>query len=414
MNKAADSWSWVSERLQMGPRAGPACMIARPMFIQHLKVSGLLSFGPRGIDLPLAPLNVMIGPNGSGKSNLLEVLALLAAAPRNLPGPMKELGGVEEWFWKGSEPLGLIDIEVSNGHANQLRHVLEVGRNGDRFELRDERIEYSEPALGKAAPYFFYRFQRGRPVLNEKQQGERRLRPESVRPEESILSQVRDPERYPELNSLQDRYESIRLFRNWSFGPRAAVRSAQRTDLRSDFLNDGGDNLALVLSEFGSGPRRELLASLRDVYDGIEDFRTPVKAGYVQLILEEQAGRSIPASRLSDGTLRYLCLLAILHHPDPPPVVAIEEPELGLHPDLIPHVAELLIQASARCQLFVTTHSPALVDALGQQPGSVIVCEKEAGESRFRRLDPAAMKVWLESYSLGELWTSGELGGNRW
>lgn len=71
MNKAADSWSWVSERLQMGPRAGPACMIARPMFIQHLKVSGLLSFGPRGIDLPLAPLNVMIGPNGSGKSNLL-------------------------------------------------------------------------------------------------------------------------------------------------------------------------------------------------------------------------------------------------------------------------------------------------------------------------------------------------------
>lgn len=390
-------------------------MIAEPMFIQHLKVSGLLSFGPRGIDLPLAPLNVMIGANGSGKSNLLEVLALLAAAPRNLPGPMKELGGVEEWFWKGGEARAEIDCVVTNedGKAS-LRHALELGRNGDRFELRDERIEFAEPTAGKPEPYFFYRFQRGRPVLNEKQGGERGLRPESVRPEESILSQVRDPERYPELSYLQDRYESIRLFRNWSFGPRAAVRSAQRTDLRSDFLNDGGDNLALVLSEFGSGSRRELLASLRDVYDGIEDFRTPVKAGYVQLILEECGGRSVPASRLSDGTLRYLCLLAILHYPDPPPVVAIEEPELGLHPDLIPHVAELLIRASSRCQLFVTTHSPALVDSLGQQPGSVIVCEKEGGESRFRRLDPEAMKVWLKSYSLGELWTSGELGGNRW
>jgi predicted ATPase len=390
-------------------------MIAEPMFIQHLKVSGLLSFGPRGIDLPLEPLNVMIGPNGSGKSNLLEVLALLAAAPRNLPGPMKEMGGVEEWFWKGGEARGEIDCIVSNQDGKApLRHVLEMGRNGERFELRDERIEFVAPTPGENEPYFFYRFQRGRPVLNEHQGSKRGLKRESVRPEESILSQVRDPERYPELAWLQERYEAIRMFRNWSFGPRAAVRRAQLTDLPSDFLLDGGDNLALVLSEFGSDSRRELVKSLQQVYAGIEDFRTPVKSGFVQLLLEEAGGRSIPATRLSDGTLRYLCLLAILLHPDPPPVVAIEEPELGLHPDLIPHVAELLIQASERCQLFVTTHSPALVDALGQQPGSVIVCEKEAGESRFRRLDPEAMKAWLESYSLGELWTSGELEGNRW
>ena len=71
------------------------------MLIRRLKVGGLLSFGPQGIDLPLEQLNVLIGPNGSGKSNLLEVLALLKASPTNLPEPVKEMGGVKEWLWKG-------------------------------------------------------------------------------------------------------------------------------------------------------------------------------------------------------------------------------------------------------------------------------------------------------------------------
>ena len=98
------------------------------------------------------------------------------------------------------------------------------------------------------------------------------------------------------------------------------------------------------------------------------------------------------------GTLRYLALLAILLHPDPPPVVAIEEPELGLHPDVIPQVAELLVRASERMQLFVTTHSRMLVDALGEQPSSVVVCEQENGESRFRRLDADALPEFEARY----------------
>jgi predicted ATPase len=81
-----------------------------------------------------------------------------------------------------------------------------------------------------------------------------------------------------------------------------------------------------------------LLASLAKLYEGAEDVQFSIDGGNVLLFLEEKGGREIPATRLSDGTLRYLCLLAILLHPDPPPLVAIEEPELGLHPDLLPHV----------------------------------------------------------------------------
>lgn len=387
------------------------------MFIHRLKVSGLLSFGPEGIDLPLEPLNVLIGPNGSGKSNLLEVLALLRASPSHLPQPIKELGGVREWLWKGVTSLGkaTIDAVVDYPQGNQpVRHVLEITEHGERFEVLDERIENESPYPGKSDTYFFYRFRQGHPVLNDLSEQQRGLRRESVKPEESILSQVRDPESYPVLHWLQEEYERIRLYRNWAFGPTALWRRAQSAQGRGDVLSDGGENLALVLSKIRSRVKNELLESLKRLFDGIEDIHLTVDGGNVLLFLEEKGGREIPATRLSDGTLRYLSLLAILLHPDPPPLVAIEEPALGLHPDVLPHIAELLVYASQRTQLVVTTHARLLVDALTDHPSSVVVCSKENGESRFDRLDEADLKAWLEKYTLGDLWSMGELGGNRW
>ena len=122
----------------------------------------------------------------------------------------------------------------------------------------------------------------------------------------------------------------------------------------------------------------------------------------------------MPATRLSDGTLRHLCLLAILCHPEPPPLVCIEEPELGLHPDVLPALAGLLREASERSQLIVTTHSDILVDALGETPEAVVVCENRTGATSMQRLELEELARWLEKYSLGELWTRGDIGGTRW
>src|SRR6266498_2406179 len=105
------------------------------MLIRRLKVSGLLSFGPNGIDLPLESLNVLIGPNGSGKSNLLEVLSLLRASPTKLPEPVKEMGGVREWLWKGprSARAATIDVVIDYPQGEMpIRHVLEITEHGDR------------------------------------------------------------------------------------------------------------------------------------------------------------------------------------------------------------------------------------------------------------------------------------------
>jgi predicted ATPase len=107
-------------------------------------------------------------------------------------------------------------------------------------------------------------------------------------------------------------------------------------------------------------------------------------------------------------------LLAILCDPQPPPLICIEEPELGLHPDILPKLADHLVRASARTQLIVTTHSDILVDAMTERPEVIVVCEKQDAKTEMRRLKNDELKVWLDKYRLGELWTRGHIGGTRW
>ena len=108
------------------------------MLIHHLKVAGLLSFGPRGIDLPLRPLNVLIGPNGFGKSNFLEVLSLLRASPTKLPEPVKEMGGVREWLWKGPQSKRAASIDAVIEHSPCCSLTVRSRGTSHRSRLRNE------------------------------------------------------------------------------------------------------------------------------------------------------------------------------------------------------------------------------------------------------------------------------------
>ena len=426
-----------------------------------LNLAGLLSFGPDGIDLPMERLNVLIGPNGSGKSNLLEAVSLLQAAPRGIAEPISRMGGVREWTWKGAETSNSISIDVTvsfppgpmsrapstvllKGNpdswrdyppAGMLRHRLTLVDRAGRSIVADERVETldTRPETHDETPYY-------RPPVDEKaaaalNEAARQVSEtgdvrdlafpafahgregalefaSSYKPEESLLSFYASPG-FPALWRLKEQYDGIRLYRNWSFGPNAALRQPCSAHARSDFLAEGGENLPLVLSNLHGERRRTFVDALRRLFDGIVDFQCPVTGGTVSLFLEESGGRSIPATRLSDGTLRYLCLLAVLLHPEPPSLIGIEEPELGLHPDLLPGLADLLVEASERTQLIVTTHSDVLVDELTERPESVVVCEKHAGQTEMRRLDKADLAEWLQDFRLGNLWMSGELGGNR-
>jgi predicted ATPase len=388
------------------------------MFIRRITLKNLLSFGPDTKELELAPLNVLIGPNGSGKSNLIEAISLLHAAPRDLTAPIREGGGVGDWIWRGEPRASSANIEavLENPKGPQaLRYRLGFAEKGQRFELVDEQIANEQPDAGHEKPYFYFELHNGRAVLNYKDAGQRQLRPEEIDPEQSILAQRKDPDHYPELTYLGEAFGRVRLYREWSFGRYTPPRLPQKADLPNDFLVEDAKNLGLVLNRLKREPKvkRQLLDALCKLYEGVTDFDVIIEVGTVQVFFQE-GNITIPATRLSDGTLRYLCLLAILCHPKPPPLVCLEEPELGLHPDILPSLSELLREASERCQLVVTTHSDVLVDALTDTPESIVVCEKHNGQTEMRRLEKETLTDWLERYSLGQLWRKGELGGNRW
>ncbi|MCD0244847.1 AAA family ATPase [Xanthomonas melonis] len=394
------------------------------MLFKSLKLTNFLSFGESSQALELRPLNVVIGPNGSGKSNLIEAIDLIRSSPStsdksNLLAAIRDGGGVRDWLWKGADksPYAAIDAVFGNPNGpTDLRYVLSFCEIGQRFEIIDERIENAAPDPKKkmSNPYFYYKFQNGHGVLNIKGK-KRRLQHEDINQTASILSQRKDPDQYPELTYLGNTFGKMRLYREWSFGRNTAPRLPQKADLPNEFLEPDSSNLGLVLNRLRRDPavKKKLLHALRALYDGIDDFDIQIEGGTVQVFFQE--GKYIvPATRLSDGTLRYLCLLAILCHPNPPPLICIEEPELGLHPDVLPTLANLLKDASERTQLIVTTHSDGLVDALTDQPEAVIVAERGPQGTTLTRLDVEKLKPWLEKYRLGQLWTRGEIGGTRW
>lgn len=388
-----------------------------PVLIRHLTPKNFLSFGPDNTGIELKALNLLIGPNGCGKSNLIEAISLMRSAPKELREVTRKGGGVTEWIWKGGKTTpASVDCVVTNPKsAMPLRHVLSFRSVAQAFSLEDERIENEHSQTGQEV-YFYYLYQHGYPVAVTNDQGRRAFAGETIEADRSILAQRRDPDTYPELAWLAQNYEQVRIYREWTFGRNAVFREPQKSDHRNDVLEEDFSNLGLFLNRLKTRfpvAKKAILNGLKDLYDGLTDFDVLVEGGTVQVFFTE-GDFVIPATRLSDGTLRYLCLLAILCDPEPPPLICIEEPELGLHPDILPKVADLLRTASERAQLIVTTHSDILVDTMTETPEAVVVCSKQHGQTIMERLNPDDLGEWLKKYRLGQLWTKGEIGGTRW
>ncbi|MCB9766411.1 MAG: AAA family ATPase [Alphaproteobacteria bacterium] len=386
---------------------------------------GFLSFGPDTEPLALRDLNVLIGPNGCGKSNLVEALDVLRAAPGDLPVPIRAGGAVRDWLWRGRSGQradtstlelvfspGVIAKGRSGGPA--VRYRLAFGEEGNRFTVLDERIENAEPAAGQEKPSFYFGYEGGVPMLSRAEQS-RRLRREDIDSTQSILSQRRDPEFYPELARLSDVLSAVFIYRSWSFGPNAPVRRASALDQRSDRLLEDFSNLPVRVAKLKGEPqlKARLVELVRQVAEGFTDIEVIPDGGLLQLYLTEGAN-NFPARRLSDGTLRMLCLGAILLQPPQDAILVIEEPELGLHPDLIPVLRDLLLEASERAQIVVTTHSTVLADTFTEHADCVLVCEKPADQTFMTRLDQDEVDRFREDGTLSDVWMSGRLGGTRW
>ncbi|MDP2982392.1 MAG: AAA family ATPase [Candidatus Latescibacter sp.] len=392
-------------------------------FINSIWIQNLLSFGPDSKPVNLKPLNVLIGPNASGKSNFINAISILQAAPRDISMPLREGGGVGEWIWKGKGekiaemgvdfiiPYENMSIDFIQPHEKKIvSYTLRIGSTPlDRLYIDTETVMNE---IGN----FLYSNKNGKVEfgISELFAGI------SPAPEphlyKSILSQFGGLHSGSELTKLANSLQESKIYKDL-FVVISSIKQPQKTDWPSDFLLESLNNFALIAHDLKE--RRETAGKInelmRSFYERFESIHTKVFGGIIQVLFNEKNLKDpIPASRLSDGTLRFLCLLLILCHPSPPPLICIEEPEVGLHPDILHTVAELLVEASKRTQLIVTTHSDILVSALSEQPESVLVCEHDEQGTHMRRLDQKKLKKWLENYTLGELWRMGEIGGNRW
>jgi predicted ATPase len=383
-------------------------------FLQSIRLKNILSF--KDVKLPLDSLNVLIGPNAAGKSNLIDIIGLLRAAPEDLNAAILRGGGAPAWIRSGENgPPSAAGIECElTLDSGTLEYALE-------FSSADRALVIGRESLRRAS-------QRGAGVYFERSAATVKFRQRShnggpaaqtapIASHASVLSAIRDPLDRTPITRLGTELRRIRIYRTFDTGPQGQARTGAHTSLPKEFLDDTGYNLAVVLHEMQfNGTIERVNAYLRRLADQFESVRVGLDSGVARVAVKEKGiEQPVPAARLSDGTLKFLCLMAALLHDNPPPLICLEEPELGLHPDALQLVAEVLRDAAERTQLIVTTHSDALVDALSGRPEAVVVCERDFDNATsFQRLSRANLSLWLERYRLGELWRKGEIGGNRW
>ncbi|MEM9462020.1 MAG: AAA family ATPase [Myxococcota bacterium] len=380
-------------------------------FFESITLTNLLSFGPEPTELELADVNVVVGPNGAGKSNLLEALNLLHHAPKGLGRPLREGGGVRECLWQrrggasdAPQPIATIEARIAAGRVGEstTRYRVSFTAQAGRLSIVDESLE--DVAVGGEV-YFGY--VNGEPSVSA---GAGVLLPlQSSDPSKSILAQLQDPRSYPELTRLGEQLEEIGVYRYWVGGPRSPLRSACRADVPTRRLSEFLDNLParLAVLKRDPGVKGAIRAKLEEVSPGFDDIEVSPEGGVLQLYLQD-GSRVISSHRLSDGTLRYLMLLAILLDPSPPPLILIEEPELSLHPDVLPVLRDLLLDAGRRSQVVVTTQSAAFLDAWTDHASAVVVCERREGVTSLFRVDPAQFAD--DGVGLGTRWMRGEIG----
>jgi len=373
------------------------------MLLRHLTLENIFSFKKTTVEL--RGLNVLIGPNAVGKSNLIEAISLLQAAPTDLNVAILRQGGVRVvCSLAGTSPIAAIECNEINGE--QIQYRLEFSEQAGGFAILSEQLNDV-----------------GGMIYLERTSGDFRIGSlqGSMRSAISLIQSAFAAYKNPADRSPTTRtgraLERIRIYRDFHTSGDSQARKGTSTSTPRDLLDGQGDNLALVLLDLDfKGLHERVREYLHRFCDRINDVKVRLDGPIAKTFIEESGLiEPLPSWRMSDGTLKFLCLLAVLLEKEPPPLICIEEPEVGLHPEAIQIVAEALVDASERTQLILTTHSEALIDALSDRPEDVLVTERDFDNgTQFRRLDSKQLSVWLDRYSLGALWRKGEIGGNRW
>lgn len=365
------------------------------MPIQELNVEGYRSI--RRLRLPFQRINVLVGPNGCGKSNLYKSMLLLFGAARGeLARMLVEEGGIPSAMWAGarkrdervrmtlSVTLDSLSYELTCGVPKPTGYMNpdEVYHNS-LFnldpEIKEETVHFLEGR--RRVPLL----ERGVASVNARDaEGRRVSYPMSLSPSESVLSQLREPHRFPQLSALRQELLHWRFYHQFRTDLDSPLRHPQ-VGFRTPVLSHDGRDLAAALQTIREiGDPLGLDQAVDRAFPGASLEIGGDDARFSLALCLPEFKRPMQARELSDGTLRYLCLLAALLSPRPPAVLALNEPETSIHPDLLEPLAELIVQAAEHSQLWVTTHSHQLAGAIECLSGAKPVrLEKVAGATRI-------------------------------
>ncbi|QDL99057.1 AAA family ATPase [Rhodopseudomonas palustris] len=375
--------------------------------ITRLAVSGYRSL--RDVRLSLGPLNVVTGANGTGKSSLYRALRLLAEiAQGRVIQSLAAEGGLPSTLWAGPETLSRSmkrGVHPVQGTTRSNRVSLKLGFAGPDYGYaidlglplpdatslfgRDPEIKvesvWTGELLGRANAFAE---RRGPLVRVRDDGGQWREVYRSLSPADSMMTHGADPREALELLLLRDRMRDWRFYDQLRTDRDAPARRPQIGTHTPVLGGDGADLAAAIQTILEIGDPAGLEATIDDAFPRAR-LEVSEADGYFELAMQQHGLlRPLKTAELSDGTLRYLLLVAALLSPRPPELMILNEPEASLHPDLLAPLARLIAAAATRSQIVVVSHADGLVSALRRQADSrEIVLEKELSETLVRDAD---------------------------
>ncbi len=376
-------------RAGAGPLSWRPCNdAARRFVITALAISGYRSL--RDVRIELGALNVITGANGSGKSSLYRALRLLAdAAQGRVVASLAAEGGMPSALWAGPKTLSRAmlrgDVPVQ-GQASRGPVSLKLGFGGEDYgyavdlglPVVSNSLFFRDPEIKAEAAWTGARLKRSTAfarrdgpmarILSES--GEWRLVPSTLGRTDSLMTHCADPHGAPELLLLREQMRAWRFYDHLRTDRDAPARRPQVGTYTPALVGDGADLAAALqtIREIGDAP--VLDAAVNDAFPGAS-ITVADRNGLFDVEMHQPGLlRPLGVAELSEGTLRYLLLVAALLSPRPPPLLVLNEPEASLHPDLIPPLARLIGAAAARSQVVVVSHAPALVEALDALSGA--------------------------------------------
>lgn len=377
--------------------------------LSQLRVRGYRALDQ--FDARLEPLTVIIGANASGKSSLFDLLALISFAAVNpLPPELDPRSVGKSLFHLGGPESIALELHVARGAARPLRYDVRLSGPVGNPRVISERLTslHSEPDGRESEASTFLEFKGGRGIVQSiwHLRSGSQPQPWTLPPNEFALRRALDPT-LTTPNELREYIAGWKFYAGFDVGMAAAIRRPVFIEPNPVLKEDGSNLSAVLFHLMTEHPEQwgELETHLRSAIPAFQSLHVKSRGGpgTVMAVWREAGLKGeLTLADLSDGTLKFLCWATLCLSPRKPPLICIDEPELGLHPRVLPVLAGLLRQASSDTQLLVTTHSPYFLSQFSLE--ELAVMKKEEGRAVFAR--PAsneALRREIEELGSGEL-----------